>query len=374
MKVVLLLPTYNERESITTLLELLRSAVVSVRNHTIKYLVIDDNSPDGTAHEVRAYQKNHKDVYLITGKKEGLGKALLRGMEYATETLDADIIGQMDGDLSHDPAVLPRFIAAIDNGYDFAIGSRYIPGGSIPSNWGPHRKLFSIFGNAIVRYGLGFSHVHDWTGGYRVYKKQYYESMRNKLESYRGYVFQIAFLHKSIAHGARIFEVPIIFTDRRFGKSKIAPSEYIRDVLLYVIRERWHSIRTGSFGKFCVVGTVGFIINTVVLEWMVREGFHPTIGSIVGAELAIVSNFTLNNIWTFRDRLIVGMRLLEKFIQFNMTSVGAIVIQAGTIAIGTFLFGIPTYRFFYIAGVGFGLIWNYFMYSRVIWKKTPFKT
>jgi dolichol-phosphate mannosyltransferase len=308
-------------------------------------------------------------VHLITGKKQGLGRALLRGMEYAVKTMRADILMQMDADHSHDPHVLPKFLNALDKGADFAVGSRYITGGSIPDNWAIHRKIFSVVGNALVRYGLGYPDVHDWTGGYRAHRTRFYLDIQSELTTFSGYVFQIAFLHKAIQRNARVVEVPIHFTDRRFGHSKIAPSEYIRNVIGYVLTQRYAHMIRGPFGKFLVVGGIGFIINTAILEGMVALGIHPTIGSIVGAELAIVSNFTLNNAWTFRSRKITGLRMMKKFLQFNLTSVGALIIQASSVGIGTYVYGLSQYRIFYILGVAIGLTWNYTMYSRVIWKK-----
>jgi len=369
MNTVLILPTYNERDNIKTLLDGIFDAWQKISGHKLTILVVDDKSPDGTWKLVNQYRKKHSNVILLTKEKEGLGSALLYGIAYALDVLHAEIIVQMDADLSHDPSSLPHFIAALDKGADFAVGSRYISGGSIPDNWGVHRKLFSIVGNAIVRFGLGYTNVHDWTGGYRAYKQSFASDSRNNLSKYQGYVFQIAYLHKSIKRGAKITEVPIHFTDRKFGHSKIAPSQYIRDVLGYVIDERLRETLSGSFGKFLVVGSVGFIINTTILEMMVRLGFHPALGSGVGAEFAIISNFIFNNTWTFESRRAHGLRAIGKFFQFNMTSVGAILIQAGTVWIGTTLFGVSLYRWFYIVGVGIGLVWNYTMYSKVIWKK-----
>lgn len=369
MNTVVILPTYNERENIKILLDGIFDAWRKVSRHELTILVVDDMSPDGTSEIVRQYQKKHSNVALLTGKKEGLGNALLRGMNYALDTLNAEIIVQMDADLSHDPAALPSLLAALDKGADFVVGSRYIPGGSIPDNWAPHRKLFSIVGNGVVKFGLGYTRVHDWTGGYRAYKQSFARSSLGELSKYQGYVFQIAYLHKSLVRGARITEVPINFTDRKFGHSKIAPSQYIRDVLRYVVRERMKEVFSGSFGKFLVVGTIGFIINTVVLEVMVRVGYHPAMGSGVGAELAIISNFFLNNAWTFGSRKVQGIRIIGKFFQFNITSLGAILIQAGSVWAGTTLFGVEQYRWFYLIGVGIGLVWNYTMYSKVIWKK-----
>lgn len=369
MKAVIILPTYNERENIGAMLAALVDTLRLITGYTFTILVVDDNSPDGTQDEVRAFAKTHPNVILLSGKKEGLGRALLRGMTYAIETLEADVIGQMDADMSHDPKRLPAFFNILLQGNDFVVGSRYIPGGSIPQNWGVHRKLFSIIGNAIVRFGLGFSRVHDWTGGYRVFHAKYFDLAKQKILCYSGYVYQIAFLHQAILNGATVGEVPIQFTDRRFGRSKIAPFQYIRNVLIYVAKARLRQLRHGHFAKFSVVGTAGFIINTTILEFMVQVGFHPAIGSAVGAECAIVSNFMLNNNWTFRGRRIGGLRMIPKFFQFNATSIGALVIQSGTVALGTLFFGKDIYRWFYLLGVGIGMLWNYTMYSRVIWKK-----
>lgn len=370
MKAILILPTYNERDNISQIIKQLLDVFKLIPGYKFNILVVDDDSPDGTADIVKKISDKNDQVSLLTGRKEGLGKAILRGMEHAVTKLKADIILQMDADLSHNPGSLPEFFQKFKNGSDFVIGSRYIPGGSIPDNWGLHRKIYSVLGNAFVRYGLGYPYIHDWTGGYRVYSKKYYELFGQKMTKYKGYVFQIAFLYNAVLSGAKIGEVPINFTDRRYGKSKIAPSEYIRDVINYVTTQRFQALKSSHFGKFLVVGTIGFIINTVILELFVRFRIHPSIGAVVGAECAIISNFYLNNHWTFRERKIRDRSVFSKFLQFNTTSVGAIIIQAGTILVGLHYFRLFNYRIWYIVGVLIGLVWNYLMYSRVIWKKS----
>jgi dolichol-phosphate mannosyltransferase len=369
MNVVLILPTYNERDTILVLLEQAEKALSSFSKHTFSFLVVDDSSPDGTGEAVKEYAKTHKYVHVLSGRKEGLGKALSRGMDYSIETLHADFLIQMDADLSHDPNVLPKFVEALDKGYDFVVGSRYIKGGSIPDNWGIKRKIYSVMGNSFVRFGLGYSQVHDWTGGYRALKSEYFIKNKERLSKYTGYVFQIAFLHQSILQGASVYEVPIHFTDRRFGKSKIAVGEYIQHIIEYVFSERIKRLRKGPFKKFAAVGVLGFIINTIVLEICVHMiGLSPTKGSLIGAEIAIISNFYFNNRWTFKERKIEKGNVFRKFLQFNITSAGAMLIQAGTVFVGTLLFGHSYYRIFYLLGVSLGLMWNYIMYSRVIWR------
>ncbi|MCX6794299.1 MAG: glycosyltransferase family 2 protein [Candidatus Gottesmanbacteria bacterium] len=372
MKVVVIIPTYNERENIIVLLDQLETVFRGLKQHTISYLVVDDTSPDGTQDLVRDYQKTHKNVYIITGKKEGLGKALLRGMTYAVGHLQADILLQMDADLSHDPKTAPQFLRAIDSGADFVVGSRYIPGGSIPENWGLIRKIYSVMGNSIVRFGLWHPRIHDWTGGYRAYTKKYYLDNREKVKGYSGYVFQIAFLHSAIHDNAHTFEVPIHFTDRRFGHSKIAPAEYIINIYKYIAVARFQEIVSGSFGKFLVVGGIGFILNAVLLV-VLHNWAHwsATMANLAGAAVAIFSNYNLNNLWTFRHQKISGIgQYVIKLLQFYATSVfGVVVIQTGTIWVGVAGMGDRYYFLFFLFGTALLLIWNYFIYSKVIWKK-----
>jgi len=372
MNVVIILPTYNERESIEILLDALHKEAKNIPHHTCSYLVVDDFSPDGTGDIIRAYRKKHNDTYLLEGKKEGLGKALLRGMTYAVAKLHADYILQMDCDLSHDPARVPAFIDGLDNGADFVVGSRYIKGGSIPANWGIHRKIFSIVGNAIVRFGLGFTYVHDWTGGFRAYAVKYYHQLKDQMKAYSGYVFQIAFLHKAIGEGAHVVEVPIHFTDRKFGHSKIAPAEYIKNVLLYVGTARLTSVVHGSFGKFLVVGGIGFVLNAVLLV-IFHDYFNWSAAgaNFLGAVVAIFSNYNLNNYWTFqKDKMTTIGSYVSKLFQFYVTSIfGVLVIQTGTIAFGVKLFGDHLYFVYFLIGTGLLLVWNYTVYSKMIWKK-----
>ncbi len=371
MNVVVVIPTYNERENIRVLLTKLADAFGTKQTYTISYLVVDDTSPDGTATVVKAYQKTHKNVYLISGKKEGLGKAILRGMTEAFEHMHADVVLQIDADLSHDPSVAPRLLEAIEKGATFAVGSRYIPGGAIPENWGLIRKIYSIVGNNIVRFGLWHPNVRDWTGGYRAYTRHFYDTTHREMEQYSGYVFQIAFLHKSIHHGAIVREIPFHFTDRLYGHSKIAPAEYIFNIYRYIALARIEEFIHGSFGKFLVVGGIGFVLNAGILVLLHKAHMSATYANLVGAAVAIFSNYNLNNLWTFRHKKISGAgQYVTKLLHFYATSAfGVIVIQTGTIALGVRLFGDRWYFDFFLLGTAFIMVWNYVIYSKVIWKK-----
>jgi len=368
MKIVITIPTYNEVENIERLIEALESACQKLSHHEIMLLIVDDNSPDGTGKLVEKLQQKLKNITLLTGEKQGLGKAYLRGMDYATNKLKAEVVIEIDADFQHDPYAISKFIDKIDEGYDFVIGSRYIQGGSIPNNWSLFRKFLSRIGNLLVRFGLLTFSVHDWTSGYRAVKTWVYRNTREQLIGFNGYTFQVAFLHNALLSKAKVVEIPIQFGERKYGKSKIG-SEYVRNLIIYLAKTRIRETMTPRFLKFLVVGTIGFCINTLVLELLVRVGIRPSIAGATGAELAIISNFTLNNIWTFREQKITSIRQIPgKFIIFNLASFGSVVIQATSIEIGTRLFGMTTYRLFYVLGVGIGLLWNYFMYNRVVWQ------
>jgi len=377
MKVVIIIPTYNEKGNIERVISILETEVFpKIKNHDMSILVADDNSPDGTAEEVKKLMKRWNNIDISSGEKNGLGAAYVRAMSYATEKLNAQVMFEMDADLSHDPHKIPEFLKKIDEGYDMVIGTRYSQGGSIPKNWPVQRKAFSIFGNLLVRFILMRFKIHDWTGGYRALKKEVFLKEKNELTSFKGYTFQVSFLHKVARDGFKIGEVPINFTDRTLGRSKIAPKEYIVDLLKYLITARIVEILTGSFGKFLVVGGIGFIINAVVLRTGVEVfKLSPTVANLMGAALAIFSNFNFNNLWTFREnRSNTISQYFTKLIRFYATSAfGVIFIQTGTIFLGDNLIGRKYYFIYFLVGTFFLLIWNFTIYNKFIWRKKPSK-
>lgn len=375
MKVVVIIPTYNEKGNIERLIEILeRDIFPQIKNHNMNILVADDKSPDGTADIVRDLMKKYKNVDLNSGEKNGLGAAYVRAMTYAIEKMDADVMFEMDADLSHDPNKIPDFLKKIDQGYDFVIGTRYSQGGSIPSNWGLSRKMFSVFGNLLVRAVLLKFSIHDWTGGFRAIKKEVFLKEKEELNAFRGYTFQVSFLNKAVRDGFRVAEVPINFTDRTLGRSKIAASEYIIDLLKYIFVASFKEKILGSFGKFLVVGGLGFVLQAIILRVSV-ESFRlpPATGNLIGAVVAIFSNYNLNNLWTFKAEQTRGiLYYLLGMVKFYATSaIGVIIIQTGIIYIGDIVFGRQHYFLYFIFGTGVLLIYNFTVYRLVIWRKKP---
>ena len=137
MRIVVVIPTYNERENTEKMIDTLAGVFSQIKNHEMNLLYVDGNSPDGTGDAVKKKQEQYKWLHLmVETEKEGLGMAYAKGMQYAMDQLKADYIMEFDGDFQHRPQDLPLLVGEIDNNYDYIIGSRYIPGGSIPSEWG----------------------------------------------------------------------------------------------------------------------------------------------------------------------------------------------------------------------------------------------
>ena len=379
MKVVIIIPTYNEKGNIDRLFEILENDIFpKIKNHDMNILVADDNSPDGTSDEVKNLMKRYKNLDLNTGEKHGLGAAYVRAMTHAVEKMNAEVMFEMDADLSHDPEKIPDFLKKIDEGYDFVIGTRYSQGGSIPSNWGLSRKMFSVVGNLVVRFILLKFSIHDWTGGFRAMRKEVFLKEKPELTAFRGYTFQVSFLNKVVKDGYKVAEVPIHFTDRTLGRSKIAPKEYIIDLLKYVITASIKEKILGSFGKFLVVGGTGFIIQLIVYRAIINTTSFPLgLSNLLSAQLAIFSNYNLNNLWTFRkEKSKSFLSYFGKMIIFFATSnTGVFFIQSGLIQLGEILFGreFPLPYVYFVFGTGVLLIYNFTMYRFVIWRKKPHK-
>lgn len=224
MKIVVVIPTFKEKENIGSLIDSLQKEFKKIP-YDSSILVVDDNSPDGTGRVVQKLMGENKNVYLTSGKKKGLGEAYIRGFKYALKDLRGDIIVQMDGDFSHKPKDVPRLIAEIDKGFDFVIGSRYTRGGKIPENWNLFRSANSRWGNRFARYIAGIDNVKDCTAGFRAIKAEVLREIDLESLKVRGYSFQMNLLFKAYMSGAKIKEIPVEFVERKFGHTKLGPSD-----------------------------------------------------------------------------------------------------------------------------------------------------
>lgn len=377
MKAIVIIPTYNEKGNIERIIPMIEEVFKEVKNYDMGILVVDDSSPDGTGEIVKELMKKYDNLHLLVGQKRGLGAAYLRGMTYAINELNADVMFEMDADFFHDPKKIPDFLQKIDEGNDFVIGTRYSAGGSIPSNWGIHRKIMSVWGNLLIRMILMRFSIHDWTGGYRAIKKEVFLKEKEKLVAFSGYTFQVGSLLNAVQDGFKVAEVPFHATDRTMGKSKIPGIETIIKTLYFVITARIKELVFGPFGKFLVVGGTGFVIQLVIYRLFIVAFSSTPLGILnwIAAQPAIFSNYNLNNLWTFKTEKIksVGEYFVKMAGFFLTSNIGVLIIQSGIIQLLQLLFGrtglLPYVYFVFATGVL--LIYNFTVYRLIIWRKKP---
>jgi dolichol-phosphate mannosyltransferase len=225
VRVLVVLPTYNEAENIGRVLEHIRRALPEAG-----VLVVDDGSPDGTADiaEWVGKELGAIDVLRRPGKA-GLGSAYRAGFAWGLEQ-GFEAMVEMDADFSHDPEALPALVAPLHDDADLSVGSRYVPGGSIP-NWAWHRRLLSEGGNRYASALLGL-HVTDSTSGFRAYRADILRRLDLDRIRADGYGFQIEMVNEVLSHGGRVVEVPIRFVDRVEGKSKMSAHIVVEALIL----------------------------------------------------------------------------------------------------------------------------------------------
>jgi len=230
MKALIVMPTYNERENITTIVEeILRYAP------QVDLLIVDDNSPDGTGELADALHAQYPNISALhRAGKLGLGTAYIAGFRYALEH-GYDLIFEMDADFSHDPRYLPDFLAEAERA-DLVIGSRYVHGGGTP-NWSPLRRFISGGGNIFARVMLGLP-IKDATAGYRCYRREVLEALDLDSIQSQGYAFQVEMAYQTLKRGFQVHETPIIFVDRRVGKSKMSRKIFVEG-FVYVLHARF---------------------------------------------------------------------------------------------------------------------------------------
>lgn len=391
-KIIVVMPTYNEVANIGKMIEVLFADIFPKIDANMHLLVVDDNSPDKTGDLVKKYMSKHKNLHLLTGNKEGLGVAYARGITHAVKELMADAVVEMDSDFQHDPKYLPHMVDAYLSGADYVIGSRYIKGGSIPQKWQWHRKMVSYLGNLYARLVLWLPNLHDATTGFRLTDTKIVKQIDLfSLMELKRFAFKVDLFYKSVKLAKKVVEVPISFGLRERETSKFSLKEMVATYKVVML------LRLAPFKrflKFGMVGVIGFLVNAIGLElfrrlpvsiWLANYFDHFQQAPIArllntpsawaaafAAELAIISNFTFNNLWTFKDAKVQGLlKTLGKFLQFNLTSLGAIIIQFIVVGKATLLLGDTGFvrQVSLIVAVIFFIIpYNYTTYNLFIWK------
>jgi len=378
MKAVVVNPTFNEAENIERLVSAVQS--LDIPGWQIHQLVVDDNSPDHTGELVKSLQKKFPRLHLITGQKAGLGAAYGRGFRYAMKELSVDVLIEMDADFSHDPAVIPQLLREIDKGYDLVIGSRYVPGGSVPTDWGAFRKLNSSVANLFARYVAGLYKIHDVTAGFKAIRVKNVADQVNWGRTHaQGYSFQLMGDYYILKHTSKVKEIPIKFIDRKRGQSKVGINfHYLRDVGEFV-RNAWYlrAKKTEVLIKFLIVGGSGAVLNIVLWRTLLvtfpalnhsLPVFGLGIAQFISGEITVVTNFFLNSLWTFGGRDLKH-HWVKRLGAYIVTGSTAVFIQTGTVIVLAHFFGSEPRIRYPLIGIAIATAWNFFLSNYVIFRE-----
>ena len=369
-KVVVVMPAWNEADNIKRMISELVDKEFPQINAEMHLLVVDNHSKDETAKIVEEASRTRSNVHIIQqGDKSGLGWAYIAGFKYAVSKLGADAVMEMDADFQHPPRFVKPMVEAYLEGADYVIGSRYIPGGSIPKEWAFFRKFISFAGNLFIRLVLLKPRIHDLTTGFRLTRvKGVLDKMDldNLMEPGR-FAHKVHLLYQAIKNSKKVVEVPLEFASRTQEKSKFNTKEMIATFKVAIILGIKDKIR---FIKFGTVGFLGFMVNFIGIRVFRGMGLAETLAWLFATELAIINNYTLNNIWTFKEAKIGGLgKTIFKFLQFNVTSAGALAIQSIFGPLGVRLVGVRfDWLVLAVVVVLMVLPYNYLMYNLVIWK------
>ena len=370
MKIVVIIPTYNERDNIKILIHALLQKFELFPNYKFNILVVDGNSKDGTSESVKELQKENKKIYLLEeSSKSGLGSAYIKGFEYAMSELDADYVVEMDADLQHSPEDFVKLVKEIENGYDVIIGSRYVKGGSVPSEWALQRKLISYLGSLFARLLLRIPKVRDFTSGFKITKvKNVLDQVDFKKIKSKGFAYKMDFVIIFSDMKMKFKEVPISFGLRDRGTSKMEKRNLQESLSLVITYFRE---RNKNFLKFVVVGFGGLFTDLIIFN-ISNIFFSSAIASIVSGSVAMLFTFSLNNFWSFRDREVISFKmLLPTFLFYVISSYVPILLRSYLIHQLELVYGegFLISNLGMIIGISFGIIWNFTVYSKIIWKK-----
>ena len=392
MRLVINIPTYCERDNIEEIIKSVLSACKKI-DADVHILVADSASPDGTGQVVKKISSRNPKVHYLDVKVRGLGVGVVKGHRFAIDKLKADVLAQMDGDLSHGPSTLPIMFDYIKKGYDLVNGSRLMPGGKNLLGW--HRRLFTRGSALFCKLSWGTFNLSEYTNSYRMFTKELFEKIDFTKVPWRAktYIIQPSFLYAAIETGARIKEVPIKFVDRKKGYSKAQIVAYTLDVLKFGVKVRIQ--RSKMFVKFLMVGTGGYLVNAIALGLLNRGQIYNMsllgkpilllipqhqqapkflyftidrlfVASVISIELSIIFNFLFHDNWTFKTRAKNGL-LITRFLKFNLTSAGSPLIQLVSILVFFRVFSLHE-QIGLAFGVAIGLFVNYLANTLWIWK------
>ncbi len=387
-KVVVLLPTFNEKDNIDSFVEEVLNQEKNLPGYKLEVLIVDSGSPDGTGKIAQQLEKDNPKIhYLNVGR--GLGVALIEGHKFSLSNLEPDILAQMDADGQVEVEIIPRLIKVIEEGYDLAIGSRFVKGGK--NKLSLSRRIFSAGSSLICRLIMGPWDIKEFGNSARAFTPELFRKINLDRLPWREktFIVQPAFLNEAILAGAKYKEVPLIFKNRAEGYSKNKIINYTYDVITYALDARLHRLginfpffqatrRAKTIIKFGIVGFTGTVIDFLFYKLFIWYlGMPPATSKGFSAEIAIINNFTLNNIWTFRHRK-TNTNIFQKFGMFNLFSLGGLTIAVLIVKGLDLIFGngfvdlgfrkLAYNNFYFFATIPPVMIWNFLINHYVTWK------
>jgi dolichol-phosphate mannosyltransferase len=355
-KISIIIPTYNEKDNIAPLLSRVDQALAG---YDYEVLIVDDNSRDGTIEAASELASRYPVRVIVRRNERGLATAVVHGLKSAS----GPIIGVMDADLQHPPEVLPDLVKAIQDGADMAIASRYIPGGGCP-NWGLSRRIISRVALMISHLLLPSTRaVKDPLAGFFMFRRQNVDPARLKPIGYK-----ISLEIMLIGSFQKVVEVPYIFEDRSAGQSKLNPGQQL-DYLKHLFSLMARTGELGMLIRFMLVGLSGVVVNEGVYWLLTRFGglaAYDWLAVIIGIEVSIITNFILNDTFTFAKRR-AGKSFLGRLLKFNLICIAGAVIQWGLFMLFTRVFGVYDLLSNFI-GIVVAFLWNYFVNRNWTWK------
>lgn len=352
----LIIPTYNERDNIIPLVERIHHAL---SNYNYRILFVDDDSSDGTAELATGLSQKYPVNVIVRKDKRGLASAVVDGIKHVT----GDIVGVMDADLQHPPEVIPDLLKEIEDGADIVIASRYVKGGAY-QGLGLVRKIISKGAISLAHLLLPSTRqIKDPMAGFFVFARQVIAGADLKPTGYK-------ILLEILVQGEfqSIAEVPYTFRARSSGESKLSARQQIEyPKHVYSLMRRTGELL--RFVKFCLVGGSGIGVN-IGLLWLLTElgGLPYIISAAISIESSIISNFMLNDFFTFHDRRSPGAKSrLQRLLKFNLASLAGMGINMGTLWLLTEVAGIY-YLLSQLCGIAVAALWNYSLSTWWTWR------
>ena len=358
----LVIPTYNERENIELLLKRVHD-VLNEAGQPFEIIIVDDDSPDGTWEVAQALVSDYPSLRVIRRINErGLARAVVRGWQEAR----GEILAVMDGDLQHPPETLLLLIEALEQeGVDIAVASRHTEGGGV-SRWNIIRRGISWGATLTATWVMPgtLAAVRDPMSGYFALRRSVIEG--NHLDP-EGYKILLEVLGRGRYRTVK--EIPYTFVEREWGRSKLGPRQYL-EFGTHLARLSWETGELKRFMKYCLVGTSGVFVNMGMLALLTSTGLGYLKAGVLAVETAIVTNFLLNEVWSFSDfsrrRRSLSARL-RRFLKFNLFCVGGSAINIAVLWALTDYVGVH-YLVSNLIGIGAATLWNYGMNANVTWE------